>query len=124
MQAQIDKQELKNWIDTLDNKITLLLLQSLKEAPSVEEWFWEDISTEQKGHIIDALKKAERSDEYSQKELWEEVKYQYAHKDINEPPPEALKESLRQAEEDIKAGRVYTSEEVWAEIDRRRKQRS
>lgn len=120
---QIDRQELKDWIDTLDDEITLLLLQSLKKAPSIEDWFWENISARQKKHLINALKKAKHSNKYSLKELWEEIKYQYSQEHIEEFS-EAQKKSLRRAEEDIKAGNLYTSEEVWAEINSRRNRRT
>jgi hypothetical protein len=33
------KQELKNWVDHLDDEIMLLLLQSLKEVKNLEDWF-------------------------------------------------------------------------------------
>jgi GTPase Era involved in 16S rRNA processing len=124
--AQIDKTELKNWIDSLDNEITLLLLQSFKEAESLEDWFWEKLSAERKNEIIGVLKRAKKDDEYSLKELWEEIKYQHTVElpPLSEDQQKALEESLRRGEEDVKAGRSYSSDEFWAEIERRRKQRA
>lgn len=36
---------------------------------------------------------------------------------------EAEKESLRRGEEDIKAGRIYSSDEFWKEVESRRNKR-
>jgi hypothetical protein len=99
MEAQTPaKQELKNWIDRLDNDIIMLLLQSLKEAPSLEEWFWEDIAPEQKKHIITALKKAKNSDKYSQKDLWNDIKRQYKRAKHDEISEEQMQEIKRRVE--------------------------
>lgn len=119
---QIDKQELKNWIDELDDEIILLLLQSLKRAESLKDWFWEKLSTERKAEIIGVLKRAKQDDEYTPKELWDIIEYQHTVElpPLSETQKEALHESLKRAEE----GKSYTSHEFWAEIDRRRKERA
>jgi hypothetical protein len=119
---QVDKQQLKNWIDELDDEIILLLLESLKEAENLQDWFWEGLSTERKQEIIHILKKAQQGGEYTPKELWNMIEYQHT---VELPPlsksqKKALHESLQRAEE----GKSYTSQEFWAEIDRRRKQRA
>jgi hypothetical protein len=122
--TQVDKQELKHWIDRIDDEIILLMLQSLKKAESLEDWFWDKIPSEQKQSIIKSLQKAKKNDTYTQGELWAEIEYQYSPENLKEEYSEGLAQALKRGMEDIKAGRVYTSEEVWQEIERRRKQRT
>jgi hypothetical protein len=119
---QIDKEELKNWIDELDDEIILLLLQSLKRADSLKDWFWEKLSAERKQEIISILKKARKEGEKTPEELWEIIEYQHTVElpPLSESQKKALHESLRRSEE----GKWYTSEEFWAEIERRRKKRA
>ncbi len=98
MDSIINKKELKDWIDTLDDEITLLLLQSLKNSPNVEEWFWNNISAEQKQHIIHSLKKAKESDTYTQQELWQDILRAYTYK----PDPEVEKGQIEEAKRRMK----------------------
>lgn len=118
------KKELKHWIDRVDDDITLYLLQSLKKAPSLEDWFWNKISSDQKQQIIEGLKKAKESNNYTQQELWEKIEFQYSRENIEEFESEDLRQALKQGMEDVKAGRIHTSKKVWEEIDHRRKKRA
>src|SRR5699024_10866089 len=111
-------------IDRVDDDITLFLLRSLKKAPSLEDWFWNKISSDQKQHIIESLKKAKESNNYTQQELWKEIEFQYSRENMREVESEDLRQALKQGMEDVKAGRTHTSEDVWEEINRRRKERA
>lgn len=119
--TQIDKKELKHWIDELDDDIILLLLQSLREAKSLKDWFWDDISAQQKRHIIDALKKAKESNSFTQQQLWKEIEFQYAPE--NQPDPEIERLQLQEVKKRIaqyeKDGKSIPGEQVHREIEKR-----
>lgn len=48
--TQVDKQELKDWIDRLDDTRTLLLLRAVKNSYSEGDW-WDEISDAEKEAI-------------------------------------------------------------------------
>lgn len=80
MNTTIDKQELIDWINEMNDPAMLENLKMIKASAEGEDW-WDEIS-------------------------------------------DAAKESIRRGEEDIKAGRVYTSEELWKKIRQWRKKQN
>jgi hypothetical protein len=75
---------------------------------------------------LECSKVHKKGDKYSPTEFWEIMKRHFTNPfpSLTEDQEKALKESLSRAEEDSKAGRVYSSEKFWAEMDRRRKHRA
>ncbi|MDZ7657648.1 hypothetical protein [Fodinibius sp.] len=57
MKPTIDKQDLKDWIDQLDNKAYLVTLQSMKNRSTGED-FWDNLPEETKQNINQAKKEA------------------------------------------------------------------
>lgn len=58
MKATIDKQDLKNWIDTLEDQAILQNIKMLKDESEGKDW-WNDISDAEKVGIDRGLADAE-----------------------------------------------------------------
>lgn len=72
MDTQIDKQELKNWIDRVDDQAILEGIQSLKESTESTEGsdWWHEISDAEKAGIKRGLDDAKAGRVISNEDFW------------------------------------------------------
>lgn len=77
MKSTIDKQDLKDWIDQLENQAYLVTLQSLKNR-STDGDFWDDLPEEAKQSIERGKKQLDEGKGIPHEQVMKEVRERFS----------------------------------------------